>query len=190
MQQCLRAILYRDDPARICPKSRFFIVMKKDQITHCRGRRLLVDLEAGILSSYSAHKDSGQFSPSPLMQKLHSNRSALTEGFCLESQPNPNSGIKPFLRWAGSKRRQLSRLVQFWKPSHQRYIEPFAGSACLFFEIGPAQAILGDNNESLIEVYRAVRDLPDRLFDRLCRIKRNAETYYRWRAKASTSLDA
>jgi DNA adenine methylase len=123
------------------------------------------------------------------MQKLRSNRSDVLNGVCPGLQQDSRPGTRPFLRWAGSKRQQLSRLVQFWKPSHQRYIEPFAGSACLFFEIAPTQAILGDNNASLIEVYRAVRDKPDRLFDRLCRIRRNAETYYRWRAKAPAGLD-
>ncbi len=124
------------------------------------------------------------------MRKLRSNRQDVTEGVCTMSQPSQKARTKPFLRWAGSKRKQLSRLVQFWKPSHQRYIEPFAGSACLFFEIAPKRAILGDNNDSLIEVYHAVSDQPDRLFDRLCRIRRDADTYYRWRAKSPTSLDA
>jgi DNA adenine methylase len=48
---------------------------------------------------------------------------------------------------------------------------------------------LGDKNESLIEVYRQVRDKPDRLYDRLCRIRRNEETYYRWRKKTPDELD-
>ena len=96
---------------------------------------------------------------------------------------------KPFLRWAGSKRKQLSRLAQFWTASHKRYVEPFAGSACLFFELAPPKAVLGDNNASLIEVYRVVRDQPDRLYDRLCRIRRNAETYYRWRKMQADQLD-
>lgn len=96
---------------------------------------------------------------------------------------------KPFLRWAGSKRKQLSRLAQFWTPTHLRYVEPFAGSACLFFELAPLTAVLGDNNCNLIEVYRVVRDQPDRLYDRLCRIRRDQETYYRWRKKRSDRLD-
>jgi DNA adenine methylase len=59
----------------------------------------------------------------------------------------------------------------------------------LFFEIAPTAAILGDNNRGLIEVFRAVRDRPDRLFDRLRRISRDAETYYRWRKKCPKKLD-
>ena len=107
-------------------------------------------------------------------------------GITVESNPR----AKPFLRWAGSKRKQLGRLAHFWKESHTRYIEPFAGSACLFFELAPSNAILGDSNKSLIEVYRMVRDRPAQIYDRLCRIKRDEETYYRWRKKSADSLDA
>lgn len=96
---------------------------------------------------------------------------------------------KPFLRWAGSKRKQLTRLKAFWFEHHQRYIEPFAGSACLFFELAPEQAILSDNNRGLIETYRLVRDRPERLFRRLIRIRRDAATYYRWRNKHPADLD-
>jgi DNA adenine methylase len=130
-----------------------------------------------------------QYLPSPIVQELNAGRSDSTESVCGASRRAAKRGIRPFLRWAGSKRQQLFRLAQFWKPSHQRYFEPFAGSACLFFKIAPAQAILGDNNHSLIEVYRAVRDQPDRLFDRLCRIRRDSATYYRWRAKTPADLD-
>lgn len=96
---------------------------------------------------------------------------------------------KPFLRWAGSKRKQVSRLASFWSPRHRRYVEPFAGSACLFFELGPEAALLGDSNKELIEVYRVVRDEPERLHRRLCRIRRDLATYLRWRQLKPASLD-
>jgi DNA adenine methylase len=97
---------------------------------------------------------------------------------------------KPFLRWAGSKRKQVSRLASFWNnDEHRRYVEPFAGSACLYFELEPKAAVLGDANRELIEVYRVVRDEPDRLYQRLCRIKRDVATYQRWRRKNPKSLD-
>ena len=101
----------------------------------------------------------------------------------------PESRVKPFLRWAGSKRKQVARLASFWSESHLRYVEPFAGSACLFFAIAPASAVLGDSNRELIEVYRVVRDEPDRLYRRLCRIKRDLPTYQRWRSISPKSLD-
>lgn len=95
---------------------------------------------------------------------------------------------RAFLRWAGSKRGQLRRLCLFWN-DHSRYIEPFAGSACLFFELAPKKAILGDNNSELMEVYRVVRDRPTGLCHRLGRIARDAETYYLWRKKNPDELD-
>lgn len=106
----------------------------------------------------------------------------------LKTVNSDQQAVKPFLRWAGSKRKQLSRLRQFWTPGG-RYIEPFVGSACLFFELSPSEAILGDNNAELIEVYRVVCEAPDRLYRRLCRLSRNEETYYRWRRKDPGSLD-
>lgn len=96
---------------------------------------------------------------------------------------------KPFLRWAGSKRKQLARLGAFWSDSHTGYVEPFAGSACLFFSLAPQSAVLGDSNPELIDVYRVVRDAPERLYRRLCRLGRDLETYTRWRALHPKSLD-
>jgi DNA adenine methylase len=96
---------------------------------------------------------------------------------------------RPFLRWAGSKRKQISRLSTFFSPNHKRYVEPFAGSACLFFELAPKAGILGDSNKGLIEVYRVVRDHPERLHRRLVHIRRDLDTYRRWRALKPESLD-
>src|SRR5580698_2702564 len=63
----------------------------------------------------------------------------------------------PFLRWAGSKRRLLPILKTFWSKEHKRYVEPFAGSACLFFALKPEKAILGDLNPELISTYIEIK---------------------------------
>jgi DNA adenine methylase len=70
---------------------------------------------------------------------------------------SPTRDCAPFLRWAGSKRRLLPTLQTFWTPKHKRYVEPFAGSACLFFAIKPPKAILGDLNPELIAMYIEVK---------------------------------
>ena len=69
----------------------------------------------------------------------------------------PRQDCPPFLRWAGSKRRLLPTLQSFWTKKHTRYVEPFAGSACLFFAIKPPKAILGDLNRELIATYIEVK---------------------------------
>jgi D12 class N6 adenine-specific DNA methyltransferase len=112
--------------------------------------------------------------------------------FAGDFRSNDGSSIpaaKPFLRWAGSKRKQLGRLGAFWSQSHTGYVEPFAGSACLFFSIAPPRAVLGDANLELVEVYDVVRDNPERLYARLCTIRRDLETYKEWRALRLDSLD-
>lgn len=79
---------------------------------------------------------------------------------------------------------------RFWNGNYARYVEPFAGSACLFFAIGPERAVLGDNNAELINVYCVLRDAPERVHRRLVRISRDRDTYYRWRSKDPQLLDA
>jgi DNA adenine methylase len=75
----------------------------------------------------------------------------------LDALMPPAQDCSPFLRWAGSKRRLLPVLQTFWTKNHKRYVEPFAGSACLFFAIKPPKAILGDLNPELIATYVEVK---------------------------------
>jgi DNA adenine methylase len=66
--------------------------------------------------------------------------------------------MQPLLRWAGSKRQLVPTLSEFFDPDrHERYVEPFAGSACLFFSLNPKKAVLGDINGELIRTYRDVK---------------------------------
>ena len=68
--------------------------------------------------------------------------------------------LPPVLRWAGSKRRLIGTLREYWDPGFARYIEPFAGSAALFFALRPDRSVLGDTNSELIETTTAIRDHP------------------------------
>jgi DNA adenine methylase len=91
--------------------------------------------------------------------------------------------IFPVLRWAGSKRKSLSQLAEIWRPSYKRYVEPFAGSAALFFRISPARALLGDINAGLIDAYDVIRERPDDVFHSVSRIPRTEVEYYRVRSQ-------
>jgi DNA adenine methylase len=89
----------------------------------------------------------------------------------------------PFLRWAGSKRQHVPFLRRYWSPTvHRRYIEPFAGSAALFFALAPPRAVLGDLNGELIRAYRTVRNDPDGVHRRLIRFATGRTAYDRIRA--------
>jgi DNA adenine methylase len=103
------------------------------------------------------------------------------------SAPGSES-VPPFLRWAGSKRQILDRLAQYWRPSYERYVEPFAGSACLFFAISPSKGLLGDINSHLVETLITVRDDVESVIPLLASAKRDKELYYQIRSLEPQSL--
>jgi len=89
----------------------------------------------------------------------------------------------PILRWAGSKRQHVRFLRHCWAAGdHARYIEPFAGSAAVFFAVAPPRAILGDINADLIQTYRAIREAPEAVHRRLVRFPVGPPAYYKVRA--------
>ena len=96
---------------------------------------------------------------------------------------------KPFLRWAGSKRQLLTRLVDHWPGGNTRYVEPFAGSASLFFELEPRSALLSDINGELISTYRVVRERPKAVYRSLIRWANDRTQYYTVRNLQPSGLD-
>lgn len=86
---------------------------------------------------------------------------------------------KPFLSWAGSKRKLIKHLVPFFPQVIGKYYEPFLGGASLFFYLQPARAEISDASPSLINTYRAVRDFPDQILDILRPLKPNKTNFDR-----------
>ncbi len=72
---------------------------------------------------------------------------------------------KPFLKWAGGKRWLVSKYLTLFPESYNRYIEPFLGSASVFFQLCPQNAILSDINKDLIETYVAIKENWHRVFE-------------------------
>jgi DNA adenine methylase len=85
-----------------------------------------------------------------------------TDSFSVRKRENDDawnpSAPSSFLRWAGSKRKLLPQIRSFCPLRYRTYVEPFAGSACLFFMLQPKRAILGDFNAELMATYNANRD--------------------------------
>jgi DNA adenine methylase len=97
-------------------------------------------------------------------------------------------GNAPIFRWAGSKRKLLSILTANVAPSYHTYIEPFAGSACLFFALQPGKAILGDFNPHLIHAYRTIAKHPKLVHEAAARFPISSEEYYRLRSLNPSAL--
>src|SRR4051812_29844769 len=74
----------------------------------------------------------------------------------------------PFLKWAGGKRWLASRLGEvLGMPLTARLVEPFLGSASVFFALKPPNALLADSNAELIATFRGVRKDPKGILDDL-----------------------
>lgn len=66
--------------------------------------------------------------------------------------------VTPFLKWAGGKRWLVSTFPNLFPTNYKLYIEPFLGSAAVYFHMRPKYAVLGDLNQDLINAYIAIRD--------------------------------
>ena len=97
--------------------------------------------------------------------------------------------MKTPIRWAGSKKALLPALKRHWDHNPDaRYIEPFCGSACLFFALEPREAILSDLNWELITTYRAIRSNSSRVIECIKRYPTTESHYYAQRQVDPASL--
>lgn len=79
-------------------------------------------------------------------------------------------------------------LSAFWNTSFRRYVEPFAGSAALFFAIRPKRALLGDLNEDLVQTFKAVAKDAGAVSDALAVLRPGRSNYYLVRATKPGAL--
>lgn len=97
--------------------------------------------------------------------------------------------MNPLIRWAGSKRQAIATLKPYWELSgKQKYLEPFCGSAALFFEIDPTCAYLNDSNKALINAYRQIRSSPRKVHTAVSALTNDPDTYYRIRSQSHEGL--
>ena len=97
----------------------------------------------------------------------------------------PGSIARPFLKWAGGKRRVLPLLLDKAPRSWNGFHEPFIGGGALFFALAaqkPRPAGWGhisDQNERLIRTYLSVRDHVEELIGLLkAHAEQHSKDYY------------
>ena len=101
----------------------------------------------------------------------------------------------PFLKWAGGKKQLLSEITPRLPERIKTYYEPFIGGGAVFFTLANErrfrEAVLGDANGELVEVYRVVRDSVDDLIDALdghADYATDSDYYYEVRAWSVAAL--
>lgn len=90
---------------------------------------------------------------------------------------------RPFLKWAGGKRRLLAHIVPQLGQIEGTYFEPFLGAGAVFLSIPTdVPRVAGDINAELINTWETVRDEPLLLIEKLREIKTDKETFLEKRA--------
>ena len=94
---------------------------------------------------------------------------------------------KPFVKWAGGKRKLIGIISKYIPKYWNRYIEPFVGGGAIFFHLQPTTAIISDTNSELINAYRVIKETPYNLIELLEHMKshHSKEYYYYIRDKFS-----
>ncbi len=96
----------------------------------------------------------------------------------------------PILKWAGGKGGLLAQYDPYFPMvgSYRSYLEPFVGSAAVFFHLQPQHAILMDRNPELIEVYQMIRDQLEALITALKAHRNERDYFYAVRAQKIADL--
>ncbi len=95
------------------------------------------------------------------------------------------SDVKPFVKWAGGKRKLVKKFSHLVPNSYETYFEPFVGGGAVFFYLNPKKATLNDLNDELINVYRVIKNKPDDLMKELDKLQPNVNSkdfYYELRS--------
>ena len=99
---------------------------------------------------------------------------------------------RPFVKWAGGKRRLASKVLGLAPHKYGRYLEPFVGGGAVAFALGDSAMHLNDANAELMGAYRVVRDSPSELLVELAKHEHehSRDYYYLVRATQPDSLDS
>jgi len=102
----------------------------------------------------------------------------------------PFPALSPFLKWAGGKRWIARRLKDQIGRISGVYIEPFLGSAAVYFSILPERALLSDCNFELINAYRALQSQHKAVVRHLTsyQLLHSADFYYHMRDQRPQTL--
>lgn len=83
----------------------------------------------------------------------------------------------------------MPELKGYWNSGCARYVEPFAGSGSLFFQIQPNDAILGDLNKDLIDTYIAIKNGVEEVIEALSVLRMGKQTFLRIRKRFGEELN-
>lgn len=70
-----------------------------------------------------------------------------------------NITIRPVIKWSGSKRSQVNKILEY-VPEFDTYYEPFVGGGSIMYGISPDKAVCSDISAPLIELWELIKNNP------------------------------
>ena len=78
--------------------------------------------------------------------------------------------IKPFIKWAGGKEKELKYIKACLPEKIDRYIEPFVGGGAVYFDMNIPKSYINDKSTELMDLYKCVKDSDESFIDYLKQI--------------------
>ena len=75
----------------------------------------------------------------------------------------PGASLPPLLKWIGNKHRVASEIASYFPVAYKIYYEPFLGSGAVLGVCAPTEAVASDGLKPLIEIWRTLKENPQRL---------------------------
>lgn len=98
------------------------------------------------------------------------------------SRQTEESGLLPFLKWAGGKRKLARHVLDLLPASCGTYYEPFLGGGAVFFALPRGymeRAVLSDMNEELVATTQTIRNEAEAVYVELENYERDhSEVFY------------
>lgn len=108
-----------------------------------------------VRSAHALARSQHALAPRPLLRAKRELRSVITTVPAVPAVPALPIA-SPVIKWVGGKTKLLPELLARMPQRFERYYEPFAGGAALFFRVAPERAVLADSNPDLIALYRCL----------------------------------
>lgn len=81
--------------------------------------------------------------------------------------------IKPFIKWAGGKEKELAYIKENLPLKIERYIEPFVGGGAVYFNLNIEKSFINDKSEELINLYKCIKNNDKEFFRKINAIYKN-----------------
>jgi len=67
--------------------------------------------------------------------------------------------LKPLCKWSGGKREEIKTFQSFYPKEFNRFVEPFAGGAAVFFDLNfNGENVINDVHSDLVNFYRQIKN--------------------------------